>query len=289
MIQKRFIVGFIAFTVFALSGCSTVKGWLRPWVCADGACACPCEGTHTVAEHAAQESDDELGDTGDEVAEEPDEIVTQTEIPKGNPYDEVTIWDPQATIDLADGDAVEQISENFSTKGVELKAPNQAVRGRFTRRGGDELVVITPGSEILIFNARGTVAKRETGRSLSDAQELPMLSTNGGALIRDGRSEIALVTQAKSGDATEVYFSVYKVFGREIGRVFDWKIGEVHEGRFVPYARVRFLRGDRDPFIEVTPVREGAADESQRQIFHWNHWEGMFRIPHTPPTAPKRT
>ncbi len=280
--SRRALAALLLICGIFLSGCSTVKGWLRPWVCADGACECKCEKTELAAQ-TIDAPEETSGDGEDEANHPTEERVKR---PKTDPYKLVDASDAGSRQDLTSAETITILKESFSGKSDTFAKENQAVRGRFTKRGTDELAIISPESEISIYNSRGRVAYRDKDRPLASAEGLPYGPVLGMRLVRDGRLELLLITQEQTNETTNIYFSIYKVFGREIGRVFDAKIGEAHDGKFVPFARVQTMEGDRDHFLELTPVKEGTPVETDRQIFHWNHWEGMYRVPRQAPTAP---
>jgi hypothetical protein len=77
-----------------------------------------------------------------------------------------------------------------------------------------------------------------------------------------------------------------------VGTIFERVVAEQKAPEAEPKRRgyVDVLRGDRHRYLRWTPAAEdGSRVEQKAVVLHWNKWEGLFRRPGPPPTAPEPT
>lgn len=173
--------------------------------------------------------------------------------------------------------------------GVKDDRVTHAFVADFSRRNrGDELVVIIPGVELEVRSKTTSIAKRPIG-SVPDF--LPPESTEWTAvrMVDRDRLEIAAV-EARTGERGEhAVFVVYKVIGKAVAEVFVQEIARRADQGWVTTASVEYVRSGERRGLHVRPVdSSGTRDNSPGKTYWWNPWEGLFRVPEPPPTAPRR-
>jgi hypothetical protein len=269
-----------------LSGCGAVKGALKPWVCDCPPAEQTCSEDGTVLASAEQPilESNLREETESDSQSEPEEVPEST-APR-------TVVDPFT--DAVVTPASPGWPELSASVGLpsELPADALVLRGNFDRRGETEAVMVEPGNRLSIF---GT-SRRRLDITLNEDFSRPEIAKIWGrtsaaaTLVSDEVSEIVVVGLDSSGEIEVVTLSIYKVFGDDIGRVFTTEIGRVGPEGITKTAEIEFLGGRRNIAIRRTPLdASGVPDPGRAEIYEWNKWEGMFRMPAPPPTAPKRS
>ena len=264
------------------SGCSTVKGWLRPWVC-----ECSDAEHHAAMEDNATEEHDLHAETEhDEVSQDSPPLVdaTESDTHDENALEPATMaW--TAAVDLATAGEEERIKSAFLVKG-DVQDGRSLVEGLFSSKGQAEIAVIDLGKSIEIYSESARVAKGAFG--FEPAPKEFGEFARAGEIVRDGRSELVTVGVQSVDGARTIWLCVWKVIGNEIADIFQKQIGVERDGTWIRTADVRFLTGQRNRFIEYTPIGPDGT-RGAPEIYRWNVWEGMFRVPRPAPTAPSRS
>lgn len=281
----RFQTTLVVLFTFIISGCGAVKGALKPWVCdcepkelvcADGSEALAAS-EQPFLEDARTRDRSPDRDQDDEVEPPPeDQNAPRTVV---DPYAEALV-NPASP-------GWPQLKQTVGLPN-ELPASSKILRGNFDRRGVIEGALLVPAKTITILGESG----RKLEESIVEDFSLPTIAekwsrpVGAGELVADEMHEIMVFGLDKSGEIEVVTFSVYKVFGDRIGRVFTTEVGRVGPGGISKTADVEFIGGRRNIGIRRTPLdASGAPDPQRAQTYEWNRWEGMFRIPTPPPTA----
>lgn len=278
---------FVVCLALLVSGCGAVKGALKPWVCdcepretacADGSAALASREQPIVDAKPAPRKAEDAPDTDGDSAEDDafDETAPRTVV---DPYVDALVtpaspgW-PQ----LRDATGLPD----------ELPASSKVLRGNFDRRGSIEAAMLVPAKTITIQGEN----RRILSEPIAEDFSVPSIAKNwarpvGAArLVADEVNEILVFGLDKSGEIELVTFSVYKVFGDRIGRVFTTEVGRVGPGGVSKTALVEFVGGRRNVGIRLTPLDASGVPDTQRsETYEWNRWEGMFRVPNPPPTA----
>lgn len=323
-LQRSLIVALLT---VALTGCSTVRNTLKPWVCdcAEEDMTCPVEsddqllaehgdpahGDHAHGDHT--QGDHEHGDEYDEdehdlayggehdepqapslrtlrrsaQKEAAEEASTETE-ESLQPVDAVIA---RATLDVSTEEARRAVA---ASRGIQV-APEAGlvVLGGTFVRGEESTAVLIPGKNLRVYYEGSITAQRRLehhaqGVDLSVVAEEPVAAVQ---LVRDGSTQILVHYAERSPEGATLYrVAVYKVIGPEVGTVFEQTLARrasdddpiEHIGRF------RVLEGKNHRFIEWIHLDAEGNPAGPPQILRWNHWEGVFRPPTPPPTAPRR-
>ncbi len=135
-------------------------------------------------------------------------------------------------------------------------------RGDFARARGEEVSGVTKDGVYTVWSSSGSeIAQRDVG--ITSAAVVRAVS------MVDARVELEV--RRERGPQGPANLSVYRVIGEAVAEVFS----AVTEGQDVSYVRRGEIRG----FV----VDRGG----DRTLYVWNRWEGMFREPTPPPTAPR--
>lgn len=274
-------LALIALACVQLSGCSTVKGWLRPWVC-----DCSQHATHaakppTEVADAHEETHGEGSGDHDDDPHDPSPDVTEPEVADEAAHAAVSL-DWREAVDVSQALERERISKAYLIRGG-VDADQPVLEGRFGPRNQAEAVVLVPGKTIEIYSESARVAQGKLDLTPAPAEFGPFL--RGAELVRDGRLEIVVIGIRRDAvGSQEVVFSVWKVIGLAVARVFERPIATFDGNSWRRVADVRVLAGAKNRFIEVVPSTAGQPKE----VYRWNRWEGLYRIPTPAPTAPHR-
>ncbi len=156
----------------------------------------------------------------------------------------------------------------------------------------DNLVIITPGNSIKIYAGGRLAAQRPLPKqdSTANLSELTADIALPVRLVQNDSLQILIYSaEPQTGGAILYKARVYKVFGNEIGVIFDQTIAK-REAKDQPIQRIgqlEFLHGMNHRFIRLTAVDKKGTPATEPRIFRWNRWEGAYRVPTPPPTAPK--
>lgn len=154
-------------------------------------------------------------------------------------------------------DMVEKLATDL---GLDAESIASAFRADFLRGRGDELAVVSTDGTLAIYRDGALVTKTSLGR-LSGATPVSAIQ------LVDDRAEVVVQHEV---DGVE-HLTVCRVIGDAVARVFEIGL----DGRDLMFVHLGDERAIR--------VRE---QNGSYAVFRWNPWEGMFRVPQRPPTAP---
>ncbi len=108
-------------------------------------------------------------------------------------------------------------------------------------------------------------------------------------LISDGTEQLKLFHARTDDDGSTTYeVSFYKVIGSRIGTIFRKPIAVRNADQsLVRHADIRFLHGIDHRVIQWIEFDDEQQPGGEPELYEWNHWEGVYRIPEPPPTAPR--
>ena len=261
----------IVFGVSLLTGCGAIKNMLRPMVC-------DCEKEVACEEpRANSQSPIVQVNRNTEEAPEPDERdVTSSEAAALEAIDPSL---PDATLDVA--------SQKKSLKSKLTFEPLFAFKGDFSGKRGPDYV---GADDDMVMFSNGKWRSQLPIDTLMRVDELkdPLYKPFAAQLVKDDALELVLFTVDSSDPAQRVYLmQVYKAIGERIGIVFEYAFARKTANGITPLAKIDFVEGAHHRRIRVTPVSpDGLLDLANIKVFAWNKWEGMFRVPRKPPTAP---
>ncbi|MGM0557365.1 MAG: hypothetical protein ACQEVA_13360 [Myxococcota bacterium] len=296
-------------TALLLTGCAAVKGMLKPMVC-------DCADASATANTCPSQPDEEIGDESvmtvaqSEVAAstdsarasaeaEPQESATpnkrtleRNEEPERDPLELV---EPDIASALIASDDEEALSKLHATYPVPESLPESAVllKANFDADEGQELAVVEPGRRIQIFDESQRLAdlKFSTSTAQTSPKKVKRSGTSAVKIVRDGTAQILTHWTEKSEDGGVIYkVGVFKLIESYIGTAFEAELARkpTDSKAFVSSGTYEFLRGGDHAFIRWIPTTdEGDFDASEATVYKWNKWEGVYRIPAPPPTAPE--
>ena len=211
--------------------------------------------------------------------------------------------------DLTDADARETIADQFGIEPPDTKGAI-AIPGTFLDpdefeeyrdpefKGFDDIseeqqqnqvAIVIPGERITVYAGEEEVAVREFE---ADA-DLPstLTSVRPVRLIDDGTIQLLAYWPESNEDSDRVRYQagVLKVIGPFVGTLFERTVAEreTADAGLRRTGYVDFLTNQQDPRVRWIPADgEGQPDLNRAQIMEWNRWEGLFRVPETPPAAP---
>lgn len=272
------------------SGCSTVKGWLRPMVCdcAEPQAVCPVEHDDDYDPDTAEENDgSELARSGDSEDEEEDD--------HGHAEDPM---DPSVAVSAeALAEHIPELTATLVSTPEEAKAMRKdylirgdllgtlALEGNFARGPENEILVVSLGKSVDVFSDASRVAGVKLDLDVlhpyvaQSGIRSPVVATE---VVRDGTFEWVLYGVRKEDTSEVLEVRVMKVIGESIATVFSAPLARNTDKGWVKVGTFSLGKGLRHRFILYTA--EGATEPT---VYRWNVWEGMYRIPYTPPTAPE--
>lgn len=306
----------LLFTLFAvcLSGCQSVRGMLKPYVCdcAAGAsaqsCPTPSDEGELRAKSALALSHDAAA-TALERAEAEATLAAQSGAPsmrtldrkgqrepQADPLELVKVGVSEAWVDTTDTAKTDLLQETF---GVALPEDDNAVvlTGNFSKMPGKEMVVVRPGEYLSFYGSENRIARlhldgRQTSQAFADlGVDAERATAQAVRLVQDGTLQV-LMHWREENDAGEVAYKVglYKVIGSFVGRLFErtLAVDDAQSGELIRRGAYEVLRGDSHRFIRWIPADDsGQLLTEQAVVLQWNRWEGVYRTPKPVPTAPK--
>jgi hypothetical protein len=196
-----------------------------------------------------------------------------------------------AVVSLDDATARTEIADTYSIE--EPSASAVAIEGTFRRDEdlpSEQVAIVKPGRTIEVY-AEGRSIASLTLRAKE--AELPESFTGVKAVrvVRDGTLQIRGYWSEPDPDSNRrtIHVGIFKVIGDHVGTIFERVVAEQNAPDAEPKRRgfVDVLRGDRHRYLRWTPAAEdGSRIEKKAVVLHWNKWEGVFRRPVPPPTAP---
>ncbi len=301
----------------ALSGCQTMRGMLKPYVCdcsAETASqSCPTDPkdqsltavaqsrqeTERAVSHAREAALPDSGDSGDEAPSL--RKLERAEKKKKEPkVDPMKVADPaveDARVDLGAADEPNRLQDSF---GIELPDEDDgfAFTGNFTPNEGREVAVIHAGRDLAFYGSQGRIAHLpmdiEWDASTFEELEFETARTTPRAvrLVRDGTLQILLHWREEDEDGRVAYkVGAFKVIGAFVGRIFEKTLAtrEAPDGELRRRGTYEFLHGKSHHYVRWIPADDtGELLVDQAEVLQWNRWEGVYRVPKPPPTAPRR-
>lgn len=156
----------------------------------------------------------------------------------------------------------------------------------------DNLVIVTPGNSIKIYTGGRLAAQRPLPKqdSATDLSELTRDIAVPVRLVQNSTLQI-LVHSAEQQPGGAIFYKarIYKVFGNEIGVIFEETIARrvAKDQPIQRLGQLEFLQGMNHRFIRWTAFDKNGKLAAEPRILRWNRWEGAYRVPTPPPTAPK--
>jgi hypothetical protein len=298
----------------SLTGCTAIKGMLKPMVCDcaeatahNSECPTPDDdegGSSTkmakVDQAANEDSDGEPSDSAKKKKRakkdgdsEPSKRTIERREPKPDP---LALIDPDiddAVVASDDDDRMSTLQDDYPL-GDSLAESAVVLTGNFDAGEGDEVAVVEPGRRIQIFDASGRIAELEFSSNLADTvpEDARRSGTVAVEVIRDGTAQILTHWAEQHEDGTVVYkMGLFKLIESYVGTSFEAELARkpADAESFERNGTYEFLHGDDHAYIRWIPASDsGGFDASEATVYKWNKWEGVYRVPKPPPTAPKR-
>ena len=273
--------------VFSATGCQTVKGWLRPYVCE---CQTPLEHATTIHDEYEEDDDPDLDPDGSADKQGEDLSAEQADVTEPDTHDAAALEEFPielgTAVNVADPKERDRVKRNYLFRG-EADDGRVVLEGEFSSRNQAELAVIDVGKTFEVYSDSARVAQSPFLFSAPPKEMGPFVVSS--QLVRDGRAEIItrVVSTNESGQQV-LELAIWKVIGGEVAIVFRKPLARLSDGKWVPVGNVHFLTGQRNRFIEYVP-NDANGQPGTPEIYRWNRWEGLFRIPKPVPTAPLRS
>ncbi|TXD38168.1 hypothetical protein FRC98_04515 [Lujinxingia vulgaris] len=167
--------------------------------------------------------------------------------------------------------------------------------GPFMRYQDGAAAVYTPGQHLSFYTNGQLHAQLDLSHTVAeDVSWEGITEHQPGALrvVRDGTLQVLIPYAVERGEEGErdYYVGIYKVIGNFVGRIFERRVAHrpSADAEVQVLGAITFMRGESHRAIGWTPMGEGAEDaNAQPEVLRWNNWEGVFRVPGPPPTAPK--
>lgn len=293
-----------------LGGCAAVKDMLRPMVCdcstpAPVASQCPPR-QQTPVERPARRApspppealavaDGQLPD----VASDPDNAGADEATPQRRTIRRAPEEDPLEPVDVrlegaARDSASSDLRERFPIPS-DLPEDARILVANFDHRPGDDLAVVEAGRRIQIFNAGGRIATLDIapeGAAEPAPPDLDLDEAVAVSLFDDQRAQILTHwTQSREDGSSTVHVALFQVITPFVGTAFTAELArkDSDSQTWTPLGNYEFLRGTQNREIRWIPAnQDGQFDVDSATILRWNRWEGVFRVPTPPPTAPVR-
>ncbi|RAL22772.1 hypothetical protein DL240_07685 [Lujinxingia litoralis] len=197
----------------------------------------------------------------------------------------------QARVDL-ESDA--ERSRFASQYGTSPDAEALAFTGSFVRDQEGGAAIYTPGQDLKFYKEGRVHARLNLDHTLSeevDWEGITELRAGALRVVNDGTLQILLPYAVSRGDegGRDYYVGIYKVIGDFVGKIFEQRIAHQPsaDADVQILGAITFLHGDEHPAISWAPLSAADGDTAEPEVLQWNHWEGVFRVPVPPPTAPR--
>lgn len=166
----------------------------------------------------------------------------------------------------------------------------------------NQVAVITPGEHVEVYAGTEQFAAIDFETQVDVPSELATVKPV--RVVGDETIQLLFYWPEESDDGETVRYKagLLKVIGPFVGKLFEETVarqpvpeGQEGEDKEAESAlkrtrQVEVLRGKSKPLIRVTPIdSSGEPAVDGAQILEWNPWEGVFRVPKPPPTAPDQT
>ena len=309
------------------SGCQTVRGMLKPYVCdcATGSAAnaqkCPAPGdpkpdseadssativaltqqTTGMAINRAEAAAHQQAGADQPALRKLQRGASPERREQGDPRDVIDPAVAKARLKMSDPDKLERLEEFYGVSfesdsdddTPSAKAP-VVFRGNFALDDGQELAVVRPDGHIEVFSADQRIAHLQVAGKLDPKTftDLGFESVQAVRLVRDGSIQLMVHWRETGDDGTQAYkVGLFKLIGPFVGKIFTRTLA-VRSGDGAQLQRrgtYEILRGETHRHIRWIPADDsGELLADQAVILQWNRWEGAYRAPKPPPTAPDR-
>lgn len=231
----------------------------------------------TEGEQAARQIRRQQDQEGQDAVRSPEELA----------YEPIDPSLPEAALAVADEEKRQAFEE---THGVDLSDEPRLYRSHFESSSRSTIAVHRPGDAIELYGE----GELQASLPLNDYDDVPIpdeiaqFSMGAIDLVRGDTTQLKLVHAERHDDGEITYHvAVYKLIGDKIGTIFRKPIASQHNGDDLRrLADLRFLHGVDHRIIEWIPLEENGEPSGDPQRYRWNRWEGVYRIPMPPPTAP---
>lgn len=293
-------------TIFVvLGGCSTTQEMLEPRVCDYEAerneVRQDCERQSVeiagaIADHEVARARTRADDEGQETARELERMAREEDEGDDDLYraPEELAEEPinpvvaDSDIHFEDQDDRDEFEE---TRDIAPPEEGQVFRGRFTGGERQTVAIHRPGQTLALYSGDGrrisTVDLDEYDRQIAPEDDIMDFETGAIELVQDGTEQLQLLHAESDEDGRVTYYlRIYKFIGSRIGTIFSRPVAVRDGDDLQRIARPRYLHGLDHRIIEWTPLDEEGEAAAEPEQFEWNRWEGVYRIPEPPPTAP---
>lgn len=166
----------------------------------------------------------------------------------------------------------------------------------------DQVAVVIPGERVEVYAGTEKFASIDFDTQVDVPSELATVEPV--RVVGDETTQLLFYWPEQSDDGETVHYKagLLKVIGPFVGKLFEETVArqpvpedqdgedQKADGELKRTKQVEILRGKSEPLIRVTPIDSGGDPAVDRaQILEWNPWEGVFRVPKPPPTAPDQT
>lgn len=247
---------------------------------------------HAAHDRAQLASKDELAESGEPAYRDLERGDDQKEEPDRDPLEPI---DPTAETPVVDDDDREELGQEYN---VDLDDDDLTVfEGNFSvTEDGEELVVIEQTKRMTVYSPRRKLTELELeGEAGVEAFEelgfeADQLEPRAVRLVNNDTFQV-LIFWREEGEEDELAYKVaaFKPIGEFIARIFERTLATRAEDdeELQRHGTFEVLRGDDNRFVRWIPADEdGELQTDQADILEWNEWEGVYRVPKPPPTAP---
>lgn len=297
MPSKQLYLLFLSAVLLLSTGCSVIKQQLRPLVCECAAAAPPEAPSSDIATevavhqveqaHAAAGEEALLEDDGGEQGGGREEMDQKKIAFEGDLIDPVL---KEGIIPLGSDEERAAFQEEFR---LSLPANSQALalRGTFRPNEPSSVAIYLPGESLTIYSNGQPLAslRMDSYETELDLEGLSIEPAQALELVRDGVTDIQLIQARAEDDGLTYYIGIYRIIGTFIGTIFHHPIAHRDKsGELRQLGDLRVLRGRGSRVIQWVPLDESGQIDGEPVEYEWNKWEGVYRKPGLPPTAPQR-
>lgn len=200
----------------------------------------------------------------------------------------VDVVEASARVDIS-SDAERRAAEQ--KYGVSLPSNAHVMAGDFLR-DQESLAVVIPGNSIKIYSNGRLAAQRSLANTApsADFSDLNAEIALPVRLVQNNSLQLLVHLAEPQPDGAILYKArIYKVIGSDLGIIFDQTLAR-RQASDQPLQRLgnyEFLQGMNHRFIRLTTFDADGNPLEEPQVLRWNRWEGVYRLPVPPPTAPK--
>jgi len=284
-----------------LSACAPAQQWLEPRVCD---CSQEIEETHAEAEPTPAElavppasvhveyAHTRAAEDGEQQARELAAQAESDDAPYLDPEDlaehPVNPVVDDGKIDLESEDERQQFEERHD---IEVGETDEVFH--IDIGGGDSsaLAVHRPGEALEVYAGDRRIDTLDLDQFDDQlvTEELTDYPAGPVELLTDGTEQLKLFHTRTDDDGSTTYVvSFYKIIGSRIGTIFREPIAVREDDQaLVQHADIGFLHGIDERVIQWIELDDEQQPDGAPDLYEWNHWEGVYRIPEPPPTAPR--